>query len=833
MGNAFVGWALRYGKLLWAIALLVSVPALVRTAWLYGNLRSGLEELLPRDSPSVVALDELRGRVGAHQYLGVVVDSGASANLPAAERFLDDLAVAVRRYPSAQVSDVRTGDQAEHAFLDRHGPLYLDLSDLRSIQGRIEARRDYEAEKETSALLDEDTPPPPVDFGDIQTRYEKRLAIEPDRGNGGRYTSVKDHLTVLVIELSEYSTAGTDTAQRLIDRVKEDIASLGGTQQYAPGMRVGFAGDAAIAVEELTTLKSDLSVSSVVVLVAVIAAIVIYFRWWRSILIVGPPLLVATVCAFGVASLPPFGVSSLNSNTAFLGSIIVGNGINFGLILLARYVEERRAGVAVRTSLERAVHGSRGGTLAAAAAAAAAYGSLAITRFRGFQQFGYVGGLGMLFAWAAAFLLMPSLVTWLDRDESTRPKPPPERARFSYWVARSIGRAPWIVVGVSVALTVAAACEVSQFRWGSDIESNFSRLRRRDTWQVGEGYWGARMDSVLGKYLTPLALMAVGPAPARAVHARLSSEQDQPPFAHRIDTIRSIDDVLPSNQDEKIALVLAIQEDLTPRIRDALEPSQRDYVDKLVGAEPVPVGLDDLPRTFTLGLRERDGRVGDVVLVYPVASSNWWDGQAMRAFVEGLRDVARRSGGRPPRVAGSIALSSDIAQAIMHDGARACVVAFVGVVTMVVVLLRFRSGTAYVIASLLVGLLWLAGATHVLGIRINFANFIAFPITLGIGVDYAVNVISRYEMDARQDVLASVRSTGAAVALCSLTTIIGYSSLLIARNRALYLFGLLAVLGEIACLSVALAGLPAVVLLLQRRRRSGVASAGRAPASAR
>jgi uncharacterized protein len=82
-------------------------------------------------------------------------------------------------------------------------------------------------------------------------------------------------------------------------------------------------------------------------------------------------------------------------------------------------------------------------------------------------------------------------------------------------------------------------------------------------------------------------------------------------------------------------------------------------------------------------------------------------------------------------------------------------------------------------------------------------------------------------------VLASVRSTGAAVALCSLTTIIGYSSLLIARNRALYLFGLLAVLGEIACLSVALAGLPAVVLLLQRRRRSGVASAGRAPASAR
>jgi predicted RND superfamily exporter protein len=94
----------------------------------------------------------------------------------------------------------------------------------------------------------------------------------------------------------------------------------------------------------------------------------------------------------------------------------------------------------------------------------------------------------------------------------------------------------------------------------------------------------------------------------------------------------------------------------------------------------------------------------------------------------------------------------------------------------------------------------------------------AFPITLGIGVDYAVNVVSRYEQDGEKDVLNAVRSTGAAVALCSLTTVIGYSSLLMAQNRALYLFGLLAVMGEIACLTVALAGLPAYILLRKRRR---------------
>jgi predicted RND superfamily exporter protein len=821
VSQAFVAWALRYGRLLWAIALVLTVPALGRTAWLYGHLRSELEELLPRDSASVVALEELRNRVGAHQYLGVVVDSGTVANLPAAERLIDDLAGRVAQYPASLVSDVRTGDQVERSFLDKHGALYLDVDDLKSIQARIEARRDYEATKETGALLDEETPPPSVDFSDIQHRYEERFGINRERGTGGRYTSVKDHLTVLVVELGQYST-GTGTSHRLIERVKQDLASLGGVNHYAPGMRVGYAGDAAISVEELTALVSDLSVSSVVVVVAVLAAIVIYYRWWRSIWIVGPPLLVATVCAFAIASLPPFGVYTLNSNTAFLGSIIVGNGINFGLILLARYVEERRRGEAVRLSLERAVEGARGGTLAAAAAAAASYGSLAITHFRGFRQFGYIGGLGMLLAWVAAFLLMPSLIAWLDRDETTRPKPRPERTRFSYWVATIVRRAPWGVLAVTTALTVVAAYQVAHFRLGSDVESNFSRLRRRDTWSSGEGYWGKRMDSVLGQYLTPLAIIGDGPEQARAVEARLKSEQEAPPFADRIDSIRSIDDVLPSFQEDKLGLVSTIRDDLTPRVRAALTPAQRDYVDKLFNAEPTPVTLADLPRTFTLGLQERNGSAGSIVLVYPKPDSDWWNGDTMRAFVGGLRDVARESalGRRPPRVAGSLALSTDLAHAIMSDGARACAVAFAGVVAVVLLLLRLRRASAYVVAALLVGVLWLGGATHLLGIRINFGNFMAFPITLGIGVDYAVNVVSRYEQDEEKDVLDAVRSTGAAVALCSLTTIIGYSSLLMAQNRALYLFGLLAVMGEIACLTVALAGLPAYILLFRRGART-------------
>jgi predicted RND superfamily exporter protein len=817
----FVEWALRHGRVLWAVALVLAIPAAVRTGWLYAHLRSELEELLPKQSPSVVALDELKRRMGGHQYLGIVVDAGTTRDVPAAERFLDALADRARRYPEGTLASVRTGNQVETDFLEHHGALYVDLADLRTARERIEARRDYDVARATGALLDAAAAAPSLEFDDLRARYEKRLGGKGS--HSARYTSEEKHLSVLLLELGQFST-GADAASRLLERVQVDVAQLRTTGEYPAAMRVGYAGDAAIAAEELSALVTDLSLSSVVVVVLVIGAIVLYYRWWRSVFIVFPPLLLATFYAFGAASLPPFRVTAVNSNTAFLGSIIVGNGINFGLVLLSRYVEERRAGVDVSTALERAVAGSRAGTLAAAVAACVSYAALAVTSFQGFRQFGFIGALGMLFAWGTAFLLMPSLIALVDTGESTRPSRVPDGLRVSYWLTRAVARAPRAVVAVSLLATLGAVVQIARLR-GSDLESDFSRLRRADTWTSGEGYWGERMNAVLGEYLTPLVLLADRPDDARAVAKALRDSLGRPPFAGRIDRVRTIDDVLPADQGAKLEELEALQEDLTPAIRASLAPEARERIDAWLAGPRHPVGLDDLPRSFTLGLRERDGTVGRVVLVFPNPSGVWWDANAMADFVATLRTIARTAvPERPPRLAGSIPLSSDIVQCIRRDGLVASVAAFCGVVVAVVLLLRSSRATAYVVGALLVGVAWLAGASHALGIRINFANFIAFPITFGIGVDYAVNVMSRHDRDGSTDVLGAVRSTGAAVALCSFTTIVGYSSLLMAQNRALFYFGVLAVIGEISCLTVALVSMPALVLSLREgaRRRASV-----------
>ena len=831
--RAFVKFTLRYGKLLWAIALLLAIPATWRTVELYAHLKSDLEELLPRSAPSVVAIDEMRARNPGLQYLGVLVDFASPGDLPNAERFLDDLMARVEKYPPDMVRSVRVGTSEERTFVQKHAPLYIDIDDLKKIRERVEARRDFEVSHASGTALDEDEPPPSVDMGDIEKKYDSRIKKSDSGSDRDRFASAEKRLALMTIEVGGFST-GAEKARALLNRVKRDVAELD-PKKYGPTMRVGYASDVAISVEELDALQADLSVASVLVILAVMSVIVLYYRWWKSIAILIPPLLLATVYAFAIASLPPFNITELNSNTAFLGTIIIGNGINFSLVLLARYREERGRNQSVERSLELGIWGARPGTLAAALAAGASYASLIITEFRGFRQFGFIGGLGMLTSWGVAYILIPSLLKWLDKDKMKDEEPvkgsipPPRESRPSLmverrgsimrWVAKLTESAPVSIVAVTMILTALAAVKVSHFD-SSQLEYDFAKLRRYDTWQNGEGYWGRRMDDLLGHYVTPTIIMFDTPEQAQEAEKKIRDSFEHGVLQKYLAEVRGVDDVLPKDQDAKIEEVKAIREALTPAVRAAIPEDKRKSLDDVLGDENLkPVALADLPSTFLTGLRERDGTVGRQVLVFPKPNDFLWRAEPMNEFVSTLRNLSTDSSGHAGRVAGSLPLTSDIVASIGRDAPIASVTSLAGVVLVVLLIIRRARATFYVILSLVIGVLWLGGATMALGVKINFANFIAFPITFGIGVDYAVNVIARYEQDDETDVRGAIMSTGGAVGLASMTTIIGYSSLLLAKTRALFYFGLVAVMGEVSCLTTAVVALPALLLLVQRFRR--------------
>jgi len=806
----YAAWSVRNGWWLWLVAVLLAVPAALRTVQLYANLKSDVEELLPRNAPSVAAIDELRARMPGVRYLGVIVDVGKPENLAAGERLLDDLAARVRKYPKDLVNSVRTGVQVENEFLKKNAPLYIDLADLKLAKERIAEQRDREVSKSLDLGLayDEDEK---LDFSDLQKKYHEKGA---EHLEGGRFCDAGQHLTLMLIEVASLTT-GSDLGNALFKRVRADLSALGGPQKYAPGMRIGYTGDVAIDVEELAALVSDLSVSSVVVVVLTLLVILLFFRWWKSVFALLVPLTLATLYAFALVTLPPANIDGLNSNTAFLASVIVGNGVNFGVILLARYVEERRLGRAIDESLSIAIWGARSGTVVAALAAATAYGSLMLTQFRGFHQFGVIGALGMLTCWAMAFLLTPSLIAWLDRDASSL-RGGVHRPRIMGRVADLVQRHPTPIVVVASLVTALALFRVRTID-RSWIEYDFSQLRRSDSRVSGEAYWGHRMDELLGRYLTPLVMLTDSPQATERVSAELKASAKSGVLKDYVSRVQDARDVIPEQQPDKLAEVEQIRQILTPRIRAGLSPEQRSAIEPYLAADSLHVlRADDLPHTLTAGLRERNGRLDRAVLVYPKPSDATWHGEPLATFTNELR----RIGGSDARPAGSIPLSADIIASISRDGPLATLAALAGVVILVTGIFRFNRSTVLILGSLLVGVLWLTAATLWLKVKINFCNFIAFPITFGIGVDYAVNVMARYRQTGSKDVIEAIRSTGGAVAVCSLTTIIGYGSLLLAKNQALYLFGVVAVLGEITCLVSAVVVLPAVLAAGARRSAS-------------
>ena len=823
--RAFVAWAIRFRGAILAVALLLAVPAVARTVSLYAHLKTEIEQLLPRDAPSVAAIEELRARIPGLLYLGVVVDVGDPKNMPAGEKLVDDLAAKIRAYPPEIARKVRTGVTEERAFLSRNAALYADLEDLQTVRARIEARRSWEVARELGTLLDDEDAPPSVDFTDIEKKYQAR-APDGDRFPSGRFSSDKLHLTMLLVEVGEFGTGQTHSAE-LLKRVQADVAALGGPATYAPGMRVGYTGDVAISVEETAALVEDLSISSGLVIAAVVTVIILYYRWWRSDARAScrrscsrPSTRVRRRVAPAVrhqrAELQLRRSSARSSwGTASTSRHRPARAVRGGSAARAR----RRGRVGVRP-VERALEArspprwppaSR--TRRSASPTSAASGS---------------SGRSAASAWRSRGSC-PTRSCRRSRRSSTaarRHRAEPEEAERR---ADAADRA--LRLGVPRRDRRRRGADHDRRRGACplvqrvlELEYDLSKLRRADTWVDGEGYWGQRMDELLGTVLTPMAILADDEGEARAIKIALEDVRKKPPLDELIGSVRTIDDVLPTDQARKIA---EVEDD--PRRSHAAPPRAdpgRQTRGRRQAARRGPAAAHRRRRPPG-DVHRRHARRSATAPSAGLSSSTRSPRGRCGWAIRSSRSPPRCAASRRPRSRAGSPRASPATSSSRRTSSRRCGatarcrpgLAFFGVAGVVLLLFRRSSTSVLVLGSLATGVLWLAALAMTLGVKLNFTNFIAFPITFGIGVDYSVNVMTRYVQDGSSDVMGAVRSTGSAVVLClSATTIIGYSSLLLAQNRALYLFGLMAVLGEITCLTTAVVALPAVLLWLKSRR---------------
>ncbi len=764
------------------------------------QLKTAFVELLPSNDPGVVALAKVQQRMGDLSLLLIGVRSpDKGANI----RYAEALTAKLRALPPSVCALATYNVSDLKAFFEANKWLYLSEDDLTNVRDRL--RKEVSKRKNPLTLDLSD---------DEETIDQMRERITQQDKLGGKFPggvfSNKEGTYLWVAALPPGGIFGERSGEELYYTAKRLLGELDG-KQFHPELATNLMGPVAGAVITRAAVESDILWVTISCAFIVALSIGLYFRRIRVVPLIGIPAVVGTVIAFAVAQVA-FGY--VNSSTAFLGSIILGNGINYGIILMSRYYEERATGISSAEALERAVDGSVRGTGVAAICASGAYASLMLTSFRGFFQFGVMGAAGSIACWLVTFTMLPALLTVLDRRAKALDK---RAAPLSLaWLGRVVAGRTTALLVVSIALTVLSVRGVVHFG-ETPFEYNFRNLNvRTDSTPAAEEF-ADQQDALFRRWPQPYIVLAdrtedVGPI-KEAIR-----RQDQK--AKAIGQIVTIYDILPGTSEEqrtKLALLADIRKMVHDPALDAVDEKERKQLKEIDPPTDLRVLVpDDLPPLARRPFTEVDGSIGKVVLVYYAEKGlSVMNGRDLLRIADVIQRIDLPDG-RKLETSGNAVVFSAMLRSVLRDGPIATAAALVVVLALIILVMRPLPAAAMAILSLVIGVAWMVGAAGWAEVKITFLNFIALPITFGIGAEYALNVVSRFQQG--RDMVRAVASTGAAVALCSWTTIVGYGSLLAARNRALQGFGAMAILGEVACLTAAVVALPSLILWLERRR---------------
>ncbi len=804
-------WVLKYPKRIALLGTLLGVVSAYFSALLYMNLRPDIEELLPSTARSVKDLDQLTERLGSFENMVILTFSNDKQN---SRRFVDDLSAKLSQLPKDTLSRIEYRIDKEVQFFKDRQALYLNVPDLERINEYVGKRIAYEKIVRNPIRLFplEDTVEPKFDFESL--KQGRKADVEGfTKFKDGYYSAEDERVRAIVAYVP---AKGLKNAHKMKNAIVETVASLN-PKSYAPDLEVKYTGNTENLIEESAALIADLEFSTVVCFFLVFLSLFIFFRSPAAATAVAVSVTMGTLWTFGACY---FLVGYLNANTAFLASIVVGNGINFGIILLARYLEERRAGKLADEALTIAMKMSAAATGTAALAAGLSYASLMLTTFRGFSQFGVIGLTGMVLCWLSAFTILPAYMVlaekWIARDlaKSSQSKRRPAMDRVAVFVDRY---ATGITVGVVIASVLSLATLTT---YNNDIiETDLSRLRDRTSMTEGSGALYHYIDDIFGHSSSPLLVLPTERKNAVKIAELLRAERTKMGKDPVITLVQTLDDFVPPDQPAKIAILREIQKKMDPKVIKYAPKEDQKKIMALMNENTFKVFTEaDLPALIKYKFSEVDNTLGKIVLVDKRIDKND-DTKALDLFVTTVRNVADSVVPGTP-VAGELAITYDMFQSIVKDGPRVTLYALLMVVVLVAISFRNLRTTGMALFALALGMLWFVGIILGLRWRLNFLNFIAFPITFGIGVDYGVNMFQRFREDPNANILQIIRDAGGAVVLCSITTVIGYSSLLMAGNQAFVSFGKLSVAGETTCIIAAVIALPAYLLIRSRRKGS-------------
>ncbi|HEY1552585.1 MAG TPA: MMPL family transporter [Kofleriaceae bacterium] len=802
----YVAWLRRNASAIIAVYAVAFAAAIYLVAFRL-PLYADFSYLLPQDVPAVRDLRRLESRVKSTDTVLAIVRAPTPEARAAT---VQDLATGIRRIRPQLIERVDSDDKDIRTFLQAHRDVLVPLGDL-------EKARDALREKLTAAKLKAnplfiDLEDHAADDAKATKDLDELRAREREADDKLAHPSnvSKDGLVAMIqIRTAFVSTdvARGDELVHALDSVRVHVALA------HPGVEIGFTGGVIGALAEHDAITQGMLVSSLVTGVLVGLVLALYFRSATLLVLLVGTIGVATAAAFGMAA---FTVGHLNAATAFLGAIIAGNGINYGILMIARYLEERRKreepkpgpqdpAKIIDEALATAIATTLRPTAVASLGAAIAYGSLAGTSFKGFADFAVIGAVGMLLCWIASYTLLPALmIKFARRVRIAENAPLIGRVLATLLGFRHAGR---VVIASALVLGTAGYIAV-RYVAADPFEYDIKQLRSEGPDAVVARRWMALSDATFGRGFAGRTIIAADSRDQvpKIVEALEDADQGKPADQQTFGSVDSIEMFVPEDEPKRIAVLGEIRALLDDPALDDLDPKQRDELKALRPPDKIePITVDNLPASLRDKFVEKDGRVGYLISIRPANKLDEWNGHDLIRFANAVR-VIHLTGGGTVTTSGSSVIFADIVASIAHDGPKVTVIAAGLLVIMVMILVGpNRRGVAVLVATTSGSLLMIA-ACALLGLKVSFLDFIALPITLGLGIDYAINVAHR---DAPAHELLA--TSGSAVFICSLTTIIGYGSLLVSENLAIRGFGTASLIGEITCVLSALVLVPALL----------------------
>jgi predicted RND superfamily exporter protein len=804
------------------------------------TLQTGFESLLPESKPSVQELKRVSALTNGVSTVFVVLEGDAQTKVTALRAAADALVPRLEKIGEPWVGHAETGVHDGIKFLSPRAGLFLSKEKLQSLKDDVDARYakavgaasglfvDLEDESGTDGGTSADggvVGPQTIDF----TTLRESLRIEgadPDRYPDGYYQSQDGH-SIVVLVRSKIASGDFDKGSEVLRRIRAAVDELN-VKQFDPNITVGYAGDLETSVTEFEAINRDLTDVGILGALMIAGVVLLYYLRGRMVLLLLATIGIGLSWTFGMTQLT---IGRLNIATGFLFTIIGGNGINFAIIYMARYLEARRT-LDVPKSLNVALRETWVPTLTAGAAAGASYGSLGATDFRGFHDFGIIGGVGILLCWVATYWALPSMLAvtekvWpLDKDVGgplAKLRAKTGNGNFGAPFEYLVSHFPTAVAVIGLALAVAGAAAGVYWVKSDPIEYDLRNLRTDASSRANEMRLDALGNTVTGHVgADGMAILVDDPAQVPELKAALyarrdAAAEDLKPF----NTLHALQDFVPEDQAEKIPMLMRLRQRLLrARAQGAVTDEDWAKIEPILPPENLQqFGMADLPEAVARAFTETDGRRGRIVYISPVSNFLVDNAKYLFRWADSYRSTTL-SGGKTILGSGRAVIYADMWASVVEDVPKAVLLSFAATVLVVIVAFRTGRSTLAVLGALLVGVAWMLAAVVAFDVKLNFLNFVALPITFGIGVDYSVNVVQRYAQEGRGSALLAIRETGGAVILCSLTTTLGYLALVRSANFGVRSLGIAAFIGEVCCLLASVLVLPAVLLLIDRR--SGV-----------